>query len=304
MTDYNSLQKRKNYIVGAFVLAAFLAFLWMLGQFRDMPLFVSQANSFDVMAKFTDASGVQRETPVQFCGYQIGRVVLVSPPSYVEDAQTGKSWHEVRVTMAIDKKYKNIPSNVNVMLMKRGLGSSYIELRANADTPAAPLIANRPETRFLCDELEINGSTGINSEFFPPETQKKLENLLDSITTLAANTNQIIGDEQNKTNIRKTLDHIAAAAEQTRQTLESVQKFSDAGSEKITQVAENLDAAAKEFRQILEKINSGDGSAGKFLNDGRLYENLLDSSAEMEMTLEQIKKWAADAREKGIRIKW
>jgi phospholipid/cholesterol/gamma-HCH transport system substrate-binding protein len=303
MTDYNSLQKRKNYTVGAFVLAAFLAFLWMLGQFRDMPLFVSQANSFYVMARFTDASGVQRETPVQFCGYQIGRVILVSPPTYVEDAQAGKSWHEVRVTMAIDKKYKNIPSNVNVTLMKRGLGSSYIELRENG-TPPMPLIADRPETRFLCDSLVVNGTVGLNSEFFPPETQKKLENLLDSITTLAANTNQIIGDEQNKTNIRKTLDHIAAAAEQTRQTLESVQKFSDTGSEKMTQVAENLDAAAKEFRQIMEKINNGDGSAGKFLNDGRLYENLLDSSAELEITLEQIKKWAADAREKGIRIKW
>ncbi|MBM4103573.1 MAG: MCE family protein [Planctomycetes bacterium] len=304
MTDYNSLQKRKNYIVGAFVLIAFLAFLWMLGRFRDMPLFVSQANSFYVMAKFRDASGVQRETPVQFCGYQIGRVVLVSPPTPEKDANTGKSWHDVKVTMAIDKKYNTIPSNVNVLLMKRGLGSSYIELRENTDAPAAPLIANRPETRFLCDELEINGSTGLNSEFFPPETQKKLENLLDSITTLAANTNQIIGDEQNKTNIKKTLDRIATAAEQTRQTLESVQKFSDVGTEKMTQVAEDLDAAAKEFRQVLEKINNGDGSAGKFLNDGRLYENLLDSSAELEMALEQIKKWAADAREKGIRIKW
>ena len=304
MTDYNTLQKRRNYIVGAFVLTAFAAFLWMLGRFRDMPLFVSQANSFYVLAKFTDAPGVQRETPVQFCGYQIGRVVLVSPPAYVEDSATGKSWHEVRVTMAIDKKYKNIPSNVKVTLMKRGLGSSYIELQADADIPPKPLIAERPETKFLCDGLVTNGSMGLSSEFFPPQVQKKLENLLDSIATLAANVNQVIGDEQNKTNIKKTLEHIATATEQARQTLQSVQKFSDVGSEKITQAAEDLDAAAKEFRQILAKINNGEGSAGKFLNDGRLYENLLDSSAELEMTLEQIKKWAADAREKGIRIKW
>jgi phospholipid/cholesterol/gamma-HCH transport system substrate-binding protein len=304
MTDYNTLQKRRNYIVGAFVLTAFLAFLWMLGRFRDMPLFVSQANSFYVLAKFTDAPGVQRETPVQFCGYQIGRVVLVSPPAYVEDSATSKSWHEVRVTMAIDKKYKNIPSNVKVTLMKRGLGSSYIELQADADVPPTPLIAERPETKFLCDGLVTNGSMGLSSEFFPLEVQKKLEHLLDSIATLAANANQVIGDEQNKTNIKKTLEHIATATEQARQTLQSVQKFSDVGSEKIAQAAEDLDAAAKEFRQILAKINNGQGSAGKFLNDGRLYENLLDSSAELEMALEQIKKWAADAREKGIRVKW
>jgi phospholipid/cholesterol/gamma-HCH transport system substrate-binding protein len=304
MTDYNTLQKRRSYIVGIFVLTAFLAFLWMLGRFRDMPLFISQANSFHVMAKFTDASGAQPETPVQFCGYQIGRVILVNPPTYVEDPKTGKSWHEVHVTMAIDKKYRNIPSNVKVTLMKRGLGSSYIDLRADTDTASTPLIADRPETRFLCNDLVINGSMGLGSEFLPPEVQKKLENLLDSITTLTLNVNQIFGDEQNKTNIKKTLDQVATAIEQTRQALQSVQKFSDIGSEKITQITEDLDAATKEFHQILAKINSGEGSAGKFINDGRLYENLLDSSAELKMAMEQIKKWAADAREKGIRIKW
>jgi ABC-type transporter Mla subunit MlaD len=304
MTDYNTLQRRRNYIVGAFVLIAFIAFIWMLGRFRDMPLIVSQANSFDVMGTFTDAPGVQRETPVQFCGYQIGRVILVSPPTYVQDSDTGKSWHEVRVTMAIDKKYKNIPSNVKLMLMKRGLGSSYVELRADPDLPPTPLVAERPETQFLCDGMVIKGSMGMSSEFFPPEMQNKLEHLVDSISTLTENTNQIIGDDGNKANIKKTLEHVAVATEQVRQTLVSVQKFSDTGSDKMTQVAEDLDGAIKEFHQILVKINSGQGSAGRFINDGRFYENLMDSSQELEMALEQIKKWAADAREKGIRIKW
>jgi ABC-type transporter Mla subunit MlaD len=304
MTDYNTLQRRRNYIVGAFVLIAFVGFVWLLMYFRDLPLFVTRANSFDVIGKFNDAPGVQKETPVQFCGYQIGRVIQVSPPTYVEDAVAGKSWHEVTVTMAIDNKYKNIPSNAKLMLMKRGLGSSYIELRVDPDLPLTPLIAGRPETQFLCNGIIIRGSTGMSSEFFPPEMQKKLENLVDSISTLTQNTNQIIGDEQNKTNIKKTLEHVAVTAEQARLTLASVQRFSDVGSEKMTQIAEDLDMAIKEFNQILVKINSGQGSAGRFINDGRFYENLLDSSMEMEMALEQIKKWAADAREKGIRIKW
>lgn len=304
MTDYNTLQKRRNYIVGAFVLIAFIAFVVMLNKFRDLPLFVSQYRSFLVMGKFTDAPGVQSETPVQFCGYQIGRVSLVSPPTYVEDPVSGKSWHEVRVTMAIDSKYKNIPSSAKLMLMKRGLGSSYIELRADPDLPLTPAIAGRPETQFLCDGMVINGSTGLSSEFFPPDMQKKLENLVDSISMLTLNLNQIVGDEQNKANLKKTFEQIAAASEQAQHTLQSVQKFSDAGTERITQLSENLDISIKEFNQILAKINNGQGSAGRLLNDGRLYENLLDSSAELEMAMEQIKQWAADAREKGIRIKW
>lgn len=345
MIDYNTIQKRRNFIVGLFVLVAFVAFIFLLGRFRDLPLFVSQANSFYVIAKFHDAPGVQKETPVQFCGYQIGRVVVVSPPQYVEDAQTGKAWHEVLVTLAIDKKYKNIPSNVEVKLMKRGLGSSYIELRADPENPSTPLIASRPETRFLCDGLTLGGTMGLSSDFFPPEVQKKLEHLLDSITALSDNTNQIIGDADNKTNVKKTLAHVSLASGQVQETLKSIQQFSNTGNEQIVRLSNNLDAAITQFQQILAKINEGQGSAGKLinddklyenlidstqeletglkdfqqilakinegrgsmgklLNDGRLYENLLDSSQELEMALEQIKKWAADAREKGIRIKW
>jgi phospholipid/cholesterol/gamma-HCH transport system substrate-binding protein len=304
MTDYNTLQRRRNYIVGAFVLIALVFFVFLLNKFRDLPLIVSKANSFYVIGKFTDAPGVQKETPVQFCGYQIGRVAVVSPPTYVEDQKTGKAWHEITVTMAIENKYKNIPSNARLKLMKRGLGSSYIELRVDPDEPLTELIPGRPETKFLCENSIIHGSTGMSSEFFPPEMQKKLENLVTSIATLTENTNQIIGDEDNKTNIKKTLEHVAAAAEQTRQTLASIQNFSNVGSEKIVQISEDLDISLKEFNQILIKINTGQGSAGRFVNDGRFYENLMDSSMELEMALEQIKEWAADAREKGIRIKW
>jgi phospholipid/cholesterol/gamma-HCH transport system substrate-binding protein len=304
MTDYYSIQKKRNYIVGAFVFVAFAAFIWMLVRFRDLPLFISKANSFYVVVNFHDAPGVQKETPIQFCGYQIGRVIVVSPPLLVKDKETGKEWHEVGVTMAIDKKYKNIPSNVEVMLMKRGLGSSYIELRADPDKPLTPLIAERPETVYLCQAMEVKGSLGVSSDFFPPQVQKKIEDLVDSIGLLAENTNQIIGDEQNKANIKKTLEQIAITTEQARSTLKSVQSLSDVGSQEIVKIAENLDATLSQLHQILAKINDGDGAAGKLVNDGRLYENLLDSSGELQMALEQIKKWAADAREKGVRIKW
>jgi phospholipid/cholesterol/gamma-HCH transport system substrate-binding protein len=58
------------------------------------------------------------------------------------------------------------------------------------------------------------------------------------------------------------------------------------------------------MRQMMAKIESGNGTLGKLVHDGRLYENLLESSHELEMALEQLRHWATDAREKGIRIKW
>jgi len=294
MTDFQTQQRRRNMVVGGFVLLALLAFVWMLIKFRNLPLFASRLQSFTVLVRFADAPGVQKDTPVHYCGYQIGRVIDVSPPMLTTDAE-GVSVHTVGVSLAINKRFRDIPDNVDFLIVKRGLGSSYIELRVNPE---------KTMTGYLHDEYKAFGSVSTASEFFPPQVQKKLEDLVDSITLLSRNTNAIIGDRDNQANIKQTLENITRATAQATETLASIRQFSDVGAEQIESVAVSMDKAIKEFHTLLAKLNDGQGSAGKFLNDGRLYENLLDSSKELELALEQIKRWAADAREKGIRIKW
>jgi len=295
MTDYNSLQRRRNLIVGGFVIVAVAAFIWMLFIFAELPLVVSQIRSFKVLVNFTDAPGVQENTPVQYCGYQVGRVINVSPPFRFRDPGTDQSFHQVKVTLAIERKYVDIPSNVEVKLMKRGLGSSFIVLSVDPD---------KPVTEFLTEDMELQGMTGVSSEFFPEAVQKKLESLVDSIGMLADNANAILGDLENKNNLRQSLANVTIMTAQATETLKSIKIFTDVGSESMKASAEKLDGTLVEFRQLLAKINDGDGSAGKFVNDGRLYENLLDSSKEMQMALRQLKILAEDAREKGVKIKW
>ncbi len=320
MTDYQTQQRRRNMVVGAFVLLAFAAFIWMLVMFRNLPLYATQFRSFIVRVDFSEAPGIQKDTPVQYCGYQIGRVVAVKPPK-LEIDQQGRSIPKVRVEIAIENKFLgDIPDHAEAMIIRRGLGSSYIELKTDPDVQVAG---------HLEPGSQLKGSVGIASEFFPPEVQKKLENLVDSITTLSQNTNAIIGDTENRANIKKSLENVTAATAQAVDTLKSLELFADTGTERlqdaaaelsetldsirglsevgaaqIEAVAVSLDNTLREFRLTLSKIHSGSGSAARFLNDGRLYENLLDSSKELELALDQIKKWAAEAREKGIRIKW
>jgi ABC-type transporter Mla subunit MlaD len=319
MTDYQTLQRRRNMVVGGFVLLAFTAVFWMLVKFRNLPLFATQFRSFIVFVQFPDAPGIQKDTPVQYCGYQIGRVMFVDPPKLTAD-KSNRPYHSVRVAIAIDNKFSDIPDHAEIHIVKRGLGSSYIDLNVDPDVPVGG---------FLQNGLTFYGSVSSASDFFPPEIQKKLENLMDSITVLTQNTNAILGDKQNQLNIKNTIEHVSEAAAQATGTLRSIQEFtnvgterlnevtarihqtlgtfetlSDVGAEQIEAVAVSLDDTLKEFRVVLSKLHSGSGSASRLLNDGRLYENLLDSSYELELALDQIKKWAAEAREKGIRIKW
>lgn len=301
MADYQAKQRQRNLIVGGFVIVAMFAFVYLLMKFRDLPLFVSKFQSFEILVNFPEVPGIQKDTPVNYCGVQIGRVRHVGDPQIVE-TDTGRKVHKVEVTISINNKFVDIPDDVDVVIMKRGLGSSYIELN---DKP------EKEPTGFLRNEMVLAGHVSMASEFFPPEVQKKLENLVDSIAALAHNMNEVIGDSDNQANIKQTLENVAAATAQARQTLASIQNFSDTGTEKLDvlgqkvgDAVDQLERALSQMRQLIAKIDSGDGTAGKLVNDGRLYENLLESSRELDLMLEQLKHWAADAREKGIRIKW
>lgn len=300
--DYQTKQRQRNMIVGIFVILAMAAFLWMLWRFRDLPLAAGKLRSFEVLVYFPEVPGVQKDTPVQYCGYQVGRVLNVAPPRRYDGESQIR--HRVGVTIVIDKKFADIPTYADIQILKRGLGSSYVEIKLDPEKRTEPV-------EFIRDQMVLNGSVGMASEFFPPDVQKKLENLVDSITLLSNNANAIIGDTENQANIKNVLENMDAATVQAKATLESLQKFSDVSAEKaellgdkLAVMAETFEGALSELRIVLSKMESGEGTAGKMLNDGRLYENLLESSQELQMALEQLKEWAADAREKGIRIKW
>ena len=128
MSDYETIQRRRNIVVGIFVIVAVAALVWLIFKFGDLPATVSRFRSFEVYVQFPKAPGVEQDTPVQFCGYQIGRVTQVMAPEIRQDGKPDAIYHQSIVVLSIDKKYGTIPSNVEIKLMTRGLGSSYIEL--------------------------------------------------------------------------------------------------------------------------------------------------------------------------------
>ena len=325
MSDYESIQRRRNIIVGIFMIVAISALVWLIFKFGDLPSAVSKFNSFEVYVQFPSAPGVQKDTPVQFCGYQIGRVTKVMAPEKCRDLVTGLEYHQTKVALSIDKKYVNIPSNVEIKLMMRGLGSSYVEFTVDpTKLPAPPIDPNRPETVFLADGMLKQGSTGMTSEFFPAESQKKFEDIADSLKYLIDDARDFIGDPNSKENLKGTLAnlHIASheAVETMQQAKQTVQEFrqmaatgtrtlqsADAKAEKLVasliNTSDQLGEVTSQLRVILEKANSGDGTVAKLLNDGQLYENMLEGIEQMQLLLEELKSFMAKSQDKGLPIK-
>ena len=341
MSDYETAQRRRNVIVGIFVVVGLFALVWLIFKFGDLPTIITKLDSYQVSVQFPTATGVQRDTPVRFCGYQIGRVTSVKPPKVMEDRNTHKFYHQTLVVLSIDKKYNDIPADVEAKLMTRGLGSSYIELKLKS------FDVNEPAGPYLIDKKVLQGSTGMTSEFFPEESQVKLRELIDGLNTFIGNANDIIGDEENKGNIKITLANLTDATEQAKHTIEEFQKFAAAGTstfkhiddkleevitvavdtgEEIKKLAatgtstlesadakverlvttmidtsEELSKATLHLRLILEKINTGEGTAAKLINDGRFYENLLENTEQLQTLLQELMSLIDQVHKKGLR---
>jgi phospholipid/cholesterol/gamma-HCH transport system substrate-binding protein len=157
----------------------------------------------------------------------------------------------------------------------------------------------------------------MTSEFFPEESQKKLEELVDGIKTFVDNANDIFGDPANKENIKTTLAHLSEATNQATKTLEAFQRLSAAGATTlknadaklddlvaaVVDTSEQLGKATVEMRLVLEKINTGEGTAARLLNDGRLYENLLENTEQIQLLAQELTAFVTQARQKGLPLK-
>ena len=293
MSDYETTQGRRNITVGIFVLIAVCSLVWLIFKFGDLPLFVSEWKSFMVQVQFPTATGVQENTPVRFCGYQIGRVTDVRPPKVMKEVDSDRYYHQTLVVLSIDKRYSGIPADVEAKLMTRGLGSSYIELRLRE------FDVMEPAGEVLVNGSLLQGSTGTTSEFFPEESQKKLEELVNGLSSFINSANDILGDRENQENMKTLLANLSDASKQAKSSLNEFQEFF---ATSIT-TSEELGRTVAQLRLILEKINSGQGTAGRLINDGQLYENLLENTQQLEVLLGDLKSFVAEYRAKGIKVK-
>ena len=295
--------------VGVFVIVAVIAFFWLIFKFGDLPVFVSEIRSYEVKIQFPSAPGVQKDTPVRFCGYQIGTVTDVKPPNILQDRNTKQWYHQTLVIISIENQFKDIPDIVDAKLMTRGLGSSYIEL-------SIPPVDVR-EGKFLVEGSLLQGSSGMTSEFFPAETQKKLDELITGISAFVKNSNDVIGDAENKANLKAALANLSDASQQASDAIRQLKEAAATGktmlqnadtrtaqlTTSLVTTSDKMGEVMTHLESVLEKIDNGEGTAGKLVNDGRLYEQLLEDSKQLHLVMKDMKTFMTESTEKGISIK-
>ncbi len=155
------------------------------------------------------------------------------------------------------------------------------------------------------------------------DTLVKLNRALDAISDTL--------DEKARTDLKQAIAGLRGAADNTAKAMDEARTlFSEARSVvaltkatltnvsaattrasdrfgeltgKLMDGADKLGEVLTSVEQSVHKLESGDGTAGKLLNDPTLYENLVDASGRLNKTLESLQDLLEQWKAKGVGIK-
>ena len=114
-------RKRTEFLVGLFVLAGFLALLFVSLKVANLGNFSFSADTYEVTAKFDNIGGLKARAPVKSAGVVVGRVKSIT----FDGAD-----FQAKVTMDIESAYK-FPTDTSANILTSGLlGEQYVGLSA------------------------------------------------------------------------------------------------------------------------------------------------------------------------------
>jgi len=162
-------------------------------------------------------------------------------------------------------------------------------------------------------------------------TMSKLNATLDAIRT-------VIGDAENQANIKAALANLAKATQQATEAMNDLKAFAakagktadeatlalgdarkvvatvseatarasdrvDELTQKLIEDAEKVSALMTTLNQAAAKIDAGEGTAGKLLNDPKLYNSLLEATQELNGLLKDLGDLVETWKKDGVGIK-
>lgn len=276
------------------IIVAFLGYTFM----KDIPLFKS---STTIHTKFDQVYGLTPGNVVNIKGFKIGTVKRMD----LLDSDS------TRVTLNIEEGHQ-IPKGSVALLKSSGvLGGKFIEIE-KSDSQEIVQDQGSIEGKFekgIMDSFaeegerlsdDISGSirgveelvTSLN-QTMNEENKQNISGIIRNLESSTGSLNKVIQDRQTD------LDQMIQEAKNTLQNLE---ELSGDNKEKLSALIENLEATSTELEtlstglnetnltlnEVLVKINNGEGTLGKMVNDPSLYNNIDSLSVNLNQLIKNI----------------
>jgi phospholipid/cholesterol/gamma-HCH transport system substrate-binding protein len=305
------LKINKEFKIGLFAAFSLAALYFGYNFLRGKRLF-SSLNTYYVT--YNKIDGIVKSTPIYFKGLKVGQVEKLS-------LIRTDSANRILATLLIDNKITLSKSSEAMIVSMDLLGGKAISL--NIPSLVDPIFEG--DTLIGREETSLSASI---AEMITP-VKNKAENVMVSLNHVLGELEKVLADGgtknlsngiadlagimHNLNNTSKQLDALIAAEknkignittnmEALSLTLKNNQKDIEASLKNFKNITDSLAAAplkstidqlnktSVQLASITQKIDKGEGTAGKFINDKELYDNLNKSSLELQMLLKDLQK--------------
>jgi len=305
------LKITKEFKIGLFAAFSLAALYFGYNFLRGKRLF-SSLNTYYVT--YNKIDGIVKSTPIYFKGLKVGQVEKLS-------LIRTDSANKILATLLIDNKIilsksseamivsmdllggkaisLNIPSLVDPIAEGDTLiGSEETSLTASITEMITP-VKNKAENVMVSlnhvlgefEKVLANGGTNNLSHGIAD-----LAGILHSLNNTSKQLDAIIMAEKNKIgNITTNMEALSLTLKNNQKDIEnSLKNFKSItdslAAAPLKSTIDQLNKTSVQLASITQKIDKGEGTAGKFVNDKELYDNLNKSSFELQMLLKDLQK--------------
>jgi phospholipid/cholesterol/gamma-HCH transport system substrate-binding protein len=261
--------------------------------------FAGAAGGYRLHVKFDSVPGLQRGNALTIRGVRVGKVLKVEL----------KGGQPV-VTLGFADR-TTLPRDSKILLKSEGLlGGQMIEIQvgstvsnsyANGDTvrgiSGSGLAAVMNNAASMAEQLNEAVSQTMNKENI-----EHIQRVLSDVDSASTNLKAIL--DENRSTIANVLDSLAVASGDAREMIgENRPEIRKAvaslrrSSERLAALSKNLVSSSVSLKELLDnlnqitgKIRNGEGTLGKLVQDGGVYDNLQRTLSTVDSLVSAIKK--------------
>jgi len=290
------LKGKKEIFIALLVLTSIGLFYFGFGYLKGSNLFASGRTYYAI---YGNVAGINNDDPVSVNGFRIGKI---RSSTLIPDEDV------VILELEISHAGLNIPEDSKAIIANTGLlGGKEIDLEMGFSS----VFLEAGDTISSGTEEDIFSSLSSSLE---PFEKKALEAVvsIDSVMKLV----QLVLNEKNRTNLEKSMSAVAVTMGNLNAVSVDLNELITSESGKIKLIIDNLNKVSKDFSQIsdslkdikfnetinrvnasldnansiLGKINSGEGTMGKLVNNDSLYLYLESASKDLDLLLIDFKE--------------